>query len=152
VKKQRATGKTKMGNTFPLSVLVQPLEKSGVAPTVDRLSSQAAKKSFSRVEDASIAATAGTPNREANFSLMTNGEKLRMKFLKHNAFICSPMLFFAASEKDLFRGVVWVFANISGLITVLPDGTIHSINDNFALLLFGYRKEELLGCVSDCIS
>ncbi|XP_023422760.1 PAS domain-containing serine/threonine-protein kinase isoform X2 [Cavia porcellus] len=40
---------------------------------------------------------------------------------------------------------VWVFCTISGLITLLPDGTIYGINHNFALMLFGYGKTELLG-------
>ncbi|XP_035162218.3 PAS domain-containing serine/threonine-protein kinase isoform X3 [Callithrix jacchus] len=40
---------------------------------------------------------------------------------------------------------VWVFCTISGLITLLPDGTIHGINHSFALMLFGYGKSELLG-------
>nr|XP_035162218.2 PAS domain-containing serine/threonine-protein kinase isoform X3 [Callithrix jacchus] len=40
---------------------------------------------------------------------------------------------------------VWVFCTISGLITLLPDGTIHGINHSFALTLFGYGKSELLG-------
>ncbi|KAK2108073.1 hypothetical protein P7K49_013238 [Saguinus oedipus] len=42
---------------------------------------------------------------------------------------------------------VWVFCTISGLITLLPDGTIHGINHSFALTLFGYGKSELLGKV-----
>ncbi|XP_013363515.1 PREDICTED: PAS domain-containing serine/threonine-protein kinase isoform X2 [Chinchilla lanigera] len=40
---------------------------------------------------------------------------------------------------------VWVFCTISGLITLLPDGTIYGINHSFALMLFGYGKTELLG-------
>ncbi|XP_014640969.1 PREDICTED: PAS domain-containing serine/threonine-protein kinase [Ceratotherium simum simum] len=40
---------------------------------------------------------------------------------------------------------VWVFSTISGLITLLPDGTIYGINHSFALMLFGYGKTELLG-------
>lgn len=49
-------------------------------------------------------------------------------------------------------GVVWVFANIQGMITFLPDGTIHSINENFALMLFGYTQQELIGKVSDALT
>ena len=54
-----------------------------------------------------------------------------------------------SEEEDVFvyTGVVWVFANISGLISFLPDGTIHSINHNFALMLFGYSQSELIGKV-----
>ncbi|XP_048398701.2 PAS domain-containing serine/threonine-protein kinase [Stegostoma tigrinum] len=49
------------------------------------------------------------------------------------------------NQKVAFSGVVWVFTTISGLITLLPDGTIHSLNNNFALMLFGYESRELLG-------
>jgi hypothetical protein len=46
-----------------------------------------------------------------------------------------------------YQASVWVFCTISGLITILPDGTIYGINHSFALMLFGYRKTELLGKV-----
>ncbi|KAG8508292.1 PAS domain-containing serine/threonine-protein kinase [Galemys pyrenaicus] len=46
---------------------------------------------------------------------------------------------------DGFSASVWVFSTISGLITLLPDGTIYGINHSFALMLFGYGKTELLG-------
>lgn len=44
-------------------------------------------------------------------------------------------------------GILWVFSNISGLVTMLPDGTINSINENFALMLFGYSRADLIGKV-----
>ncbi|XP_048362138.1 PAS domain-containing serine/threonine-protein kinase isoform X2 [Sphaerodactylus townsendi] len=44
-----------------------------------------------------------------------------------------------------FSATVWVFTNISGLITVQADGTINAINNAFSLMLFGYEKRELLG-------
>ncbi|XP_037380198.1 PAS domain-containing serine/threonine-protein kinase [Talpa occidentalis] len=44
-----------------------------------------------------------------------------------------------------YSASVWVFSTISGLITLLPDGTIYGINHSFALMLFGYGKAELLG-------
>ncbi|XP_069752512.1 PAS domain-containing serine/threonine-protein kinase isoform X2 [Narcine bancroftii] len=47
--------------------------------------------------------------------------------------------------KMVFSGVLWVFTTISGLITLLPNGAIHSLNNNFALMLFGYEKTQLLG-------
>lgn len=49
-------------------------------------------------------------------------------------------------ERGLMASV-WVFCTISGLITLLPDGTIYGINHNFALMLFGYGKSDLLGKV-----
>ncbi|EGV95324.1 PAS domain-containing serine/threonine-protein kinase [Cricetulus griseus] len=44
-----------------------------------------------------------------------------------------------------YQASVWVFCTISGLITLLPDGTIYGVNHSFALMLFGYGKTELLG-------
>ena len=88
VKKQRATGRTKDGATFPLSISVNVAQK---------------------------------PERT---SIMDDGR--------------------------VYTGVVWVFSNISGMITFLPDGTIQSINRNFSLMLFGYTQEELVGKVRRC--
>ncbi|XP_045415850.1 PAS domain-containing serine/threonine-protein kinase [Lemur catta] len=50
----------------------------------------------------------------------------------------------AVSEQG-YSASVWVFCTISGLITLLPDGTIYGINHSFALMLFGYGQTELLG-------
>ncbi|XP_060049590.1 PAS domain-containing serine/threonine-protein kinase isoform X2 [Erinaceus europaeus] len=44
-----------------------------------------------------------------------------------------------------FSASIWVFSTISGLLTLLPDGTIYGINHSFALTLFGYGGSELLG-------
>ncbi|XP_053775303.1 PAS domain-containing serine/threonine-protein kinase isoform X2 [Desmodus rotundus] len=44
-----------------------------------------------------------------------------------------------------YSASIWVFFTISGLITLLPDGTIYGINHSFALMLFGYGRTELLG-------
>lgn len=46
-----------------------------------------------------------------------------------------------------YTASVWAFSTISGLITLLPDGTIYGINHSFALTLSGYGKSELLGKV-----
>lgn len=52
-----------------------------------------------------------------------------------------------ATSEPGYQASVWVFCTISGLITLLPDGTIYGVNHSFALMLFGYRKTELLGKV-----
>ncbi|KAM9084941.1 PAS domain-containing serine/threonine-protein kinase isoform 2-T3 [Megaptera novaeangliae] len=44
-----------------------------------------------------------------------------------------------------YSASIWVFSTASGLITLLPDGTIYGISPSFALMLFGYGKDELLG-------
>ncbi|XP_052493488.1 PAS domain-containing serine/threonine-protein kinase [Budorcas taxicolor] len=50
-----------------------------------------------------------------------------------------------AAPSGGYSASVWVFSTISGLITLLPDGTIYGINHSFALMLFGYGRAELLG-------
>lgn len=58
----------------------------------------------------------------------------------------------AASEQG-YSASIWVFSTISGLITLLSDGTIYGINHSFALMLFGYGRTELLGKVgSPCMA
>lgn len=51
------------------------------------------------------------------------------------------------SRENIYVGILWVFSNISGLLTLMPDGTINSINENFALMLFGYSRADLIGKV-----
>ncbi|XP_076325891.1 PAS domain-containing serine/threonine-protein kinase-like isoform X2 [Tachypleus tridentatus] len=48
------------------------------------------------------------------------------------------------SMKCLYEGSIWVFANISGMVVLLPNGTILSCNTNFSQMLFGYSEEELV--------
>jgi len=38
---------------------------------------------------------------------------------------------------------VVVYAALSGMVSFFSDGTIHSCNQHFALMLFGYSQEEL---------
>ncbi|XP_057713700.1 PAS domain-containing serine/threonine-protein kinase isoform X2 [Corythoichthys intestinalis] len=48
-----------------------------------------------------------------------------------------------------YNGTVWAFAPLSGLLLLRADGSICSINNQQALSLFGYSKNELLGkCVT----
>ena len=91
MKKQRATGRTQDGATFPLSISLKP--KYG--------------KDLKKLD------------RDKSFG-----------------------------DNELFyKGMVWVFANISGLVTFTPEGVIHSCNHNFSLMLFGYPEKELVGKV-----
>ncbi len=43
---------------------------------------------------------------------------------------------------------VVVYAALSGMISFLPDGSIHGCNNQFSTMLFGYSQEELLKKVS----
>ncbi|XP_067219777.1 PAS domain-containing serine/threonine-protein kinase [Chanodichthys erythropterus] len=45
----------------------------------------------------------------------------------------------------LYSGSVCVFAPSSCLLTLLPNGTIHSLNNPFSSLLLGYNSSQLLG-------
>ncbi|XP_048861051.1 PAS domain-containing serine/threonine-protein kinase isoform X2 [Brienomyrus brachyistius] len=45
--------------------------------------------------------------------------------------------------RPLYVCTVHVFCALSGLLTLWPDGSIRSVNDNFALMLFGYSSAEL---------
>ncbi|XP_077471609.1 PAS domain-containing serine/threonine-protein kinase [Stigmatopora argus] len=48
-----------------------------------------------------------------------------------------------------YKGTVWAFAPLSGLLLLRADGSICSIHNQQALRLFGYSKNELLGkCVT----
>lgn len=49
-----------------------------------------------------------------------------------------------------YSGTVWAFAPLSGLVLLHPDGSIGSIHDHFALMMFGYNQDELLQKVSQC--
>ncbi|KAH7967933.1 hypothetical protein HPB52_004172 [Rhipicephalus sanguineus] len=100
VRKQQATGRTRDGSTFPLSILLEPVSSDDQG-------------------DSSVC------NSQAATTTADS----------------SPV----APVASVYRGVVWVFANISGMITVLPDGSIHSCNTNFSLMLFGYTQNQLQG-------
>ncbi|KAK7502922.1 hypothetical protein BaRGS_00005871 [Batillaria attramentaria] len=90
VKKQRATGRTRDGVSFPLSVIVKP----------------------------------GDSQEDRDKMTASEEEK---------------------ENQAAYTATVWVFANISGMIALRLDGTIHSVNDNFSRLLFGYTRTELVG-------
>lgn len=45
----------------------------------------------------------------------------------------------------LYSGSVCVFAPSSCLLTLLPNGTIHSLNNPFSSLMLGYNSSQLLG-------
>ncbi|XP_077990691.1 PAS domain-containing serine/threonine-protein kinase-like [Glandiceps talaboti] len=145
VKKQRATGRTKDGGTFPLSVVIKtPTEiltqknlkthgnergRGTPLTTVKEHPSTEAE-----VDNLSIIAQGRTPDPDlgsTGSSTKTSG---------------SDDIHVHKQPGDVtYTGVVWVFANISGMITFLPDGTMHSINHNFALMLFGYAQQDLIG-------
>ena len=50
----------------------------------------------------------------------------------------------AFSPPVFIEGKVIVYAALSGLVSFLPDGSVHGCNHHFALMLFGYSQQELL--------
>ncbi|XP_018423400.1 PREDICTED: PAS domain-containing serine/threonine-protein kinase [Nanorana parkeri] len=49
------------------------------------------------------------------------------------------------SSVEEYYGSITVLSSISGLITLLPDGSIKGLNGNFSHFLFGYDRSQLLG-------
>ncbi|KAG7272268.1 hypothetical protein CRUP_008518 [Coryphaenoides rupestris] len=45
----------------------------------------------------------------------------------------------------VYSGAVWALAPLSGLLLLLPDGSISAVHGHLALSLFGYTEDELLG-------
>ena len=48
-------------------------------------------------------------------------------------------------DTGVYKGHIWVFSCISGLISFQADGTIYSCNNNFSLMLLGFSEKELVG-------
>ncbi|CAI9603651.1 unnamed protein product, partial [Staurois parvus] len=49
------------------------------------------------------------------------------------------------SSVEEYYGSITVLSSISGLITLLPDGSIKGLNGTFSHFLFGYDRTQLLG-------
>ncbi len=48
-----------------------------------------------------------------------------------------------SSDQFVINAKVVVYAALSGMISFLPDGSIHGCNNQFTSMLFGYSQEEL---------
>ncbi|XP_069682889.1 PAS domain-containing serine/threonine-protein kinase isoform X2 [Periplaneta americana] len=49
------------------------------------------------------------------------------------------------ANTNLYSVIIWVFANMSGLVVITEDGSIESCNHHFTHMMFGYPQSELLG-------
>ncbi|CAH1774481.1 unnamed protein product [Owenia fusiformis] len=132
VQKQRATGRTKDGNSFPLSVLVKATEKTHRLPP-----QPPPLKNIPPVQTQSVDNDHLSPHQGKNPGSLLNPGGSKSVDMQD----AGPM----ESTGDVYSAVLWVFANISGMITVLGDGSIHSINNNFSLMLLGRPKEDVIG-------
>ncbi|XP_070533468.1 PAS domain-containing serine/threonine-protein kinase-like isoform X2 [Ptychodera flava] len=148
VKKQRATGRTKDGGTFPVSVILKSqndglkekdlkmhgMEKGRGTPLTTVKEHPTAE---TELDNLSTVGHGRTPDPDVN-SVGSGSYSSREDA---NSATHDP----PKKTDVIYTAVVWVFTNISGMISFLPDGTIHSINHNFALMLFGYSQDELVG-------
>lgn len=50
-------------------------------------------------------------------------------------------------SKFAYKAFMWVFANVSGLLSISSNGTIMSCNSNFMRIFLGYMEEDLKGKV-----
>ncbi|XP_038051994.1 uncharacterized protein LOC119724824 isoform X2 [Patiria miniata] len=99
VKKQRITGRTKDGISFPMSLLI----KSQTPASIPEEGENGTEEKLLEGED---------QYKAVGMTYQTS---------------------------------VWVFTNISGMISFHQDGSIHSVNNNFSLMLTGYSQQELVG-------
>ncbi|XP_014680785.1 PREDICTED: PAS domain-containing serine/threonine-protein kinase-like isoform X2 [Priapulus caudatus] len=124
IRKQRATGRTKHSTTFPLSIALwtdEDLKNPKFASYIKEGSVDSANSRCDR------------QNSTTSTTSISEKDGANEEFNKEEG------------KVEVYHATVWVFTNISGMLTFMPDGTIHSINDNFSLMLFGYTQQELVG-------
>ncbi|KAM9719277.1 PAS domain-containing serine/threonine-protein kinase [Menidia menidia] len=133
---QRVSGKSRRGACVPLCVKLQGAALCGKAlhqngkcgsPTEEelKLSNGEQKKPVGKTQTSQKECCPQPEEQSSDVEV--------------DSFILSPK---AALE---YSGTVWVFAPMSGLLMLHPDGSIFSIHDHLALSLFGYSKDELRG-------
>ncbi|XP_052234562.1 uncharacterized protein LOC127847053 isoform X3 [Dreissena polymorpha] len=179
VRKQRATGRTKDGSSFPLSIAIdiakdnddideslEPAENFSKLQHESPDSCEASSMVFTRArvnESPAVDRRSGGGTESQVVDRKSGGGDYGSPVVDRHSWGVAygssvvdrrsvggtnevPAVGMQGKGKAIvYRGVVWVFANISGLVTFLPDGTVHNINDNLSLLLFGYRSGEVIG-------
>ncbi|XP_069053682.1 PAS domain-containing serine/threonine-protein kinase isoform X1 [Lepisosteus oculatus] len=154
---QRLTGMSRDGTTFPLSLKLQSVPDCGEPIEVTEQSSNAyscGSPEFKSVPSETEAQILQCTNSWSSPEAEDPKDCVAFsKVLKKHSF---PLLKVqCCANKDsgqtlpgsgpVYTANVWVFPAVSGLLILHSDGSIHSVNDNFALVLFGYRKTELVG-------
>ena len=118
MRKQSATGRTRDGASFPLCIALEIDDNFELTEDDD-------DRDMSKLEDTEDNRSAKIVNKGIKWWELS-----------------------ADKSTKVYKGVIWVFSNISGLVTFLPDGTVHNINDNFSLMLFGYKSTDVIDKVS----
>ncbi|XP_066565930.1 PAS domain-containing serine/threonine-protein kinase [Amia ocellicauda] len=150
---QRLTGRSRDGTTFPLSIKLQDVVDCGKTDHLTEQSSSADSRGagkgqymtkgtgWSRTPDAEMSKD-GVEHRTPNEAPQQHSLPPRNAQVSAQEENCGQP---SAGLGLAFSANLWVFTAMSGLVTLLPDGSIHSVNNNFALMLFGYKKTELQG-------
>ncbi|XP_041659732.1 PAS domain-containing serine/threonine-protein kinase [Cheilinus undulatus] len=140
---QRVCGKSRGGTSVPLCIKLQGAVVCGkpqhqdnrtcfTCPTESPEKSDAAKKQ--PCSPLNLSKTGGTKPEHCE----KTHEREPSFGVKVDSLVLSP------GPSLEYSGTVWVFAPLSGLLLLHPDGLICSIPDHLALSLFGYSKDELL--------
>lgn len=153
LRKQRCTGHTKDGAIFPLSIYLEPevesyshlsiSDCSNVTET--NLAQSIVETEKSPCQREGVSFVDEEVDSRADDLCCSNDAKKRSNEIGGKGDVISHLEDANACKDSVYTGVIWVFANISGMITLRPDGTIHSCNHYFGLMLFGYPQNQLIG-------
>ncbi|KAE8290978.1 PAS domain-containing serine/threonine-protein kinase [Larimichthys crocea] len=142
---QRVCGKSRSGASVPLCIKLQGAVVCGrpqhqnngtgcTCPTESLERSEAQDKQPCSPPTFSVCKSVGSNSKHCE---QPHGKKPSSE-VKVDSIVLSP------TPELEYSGTVWVFAPLSGLLLLHPDGSIYSIHNHLALSLFGYNKDELL--------
>ncbi|MGH0152353.1 UNVERIFIED_CONTAM: hypothetical protein FKN15_022282 [Acipenser sinensis] len=136
---QRATGSSRDGTTFPLNIKLDSILDFG-RPTEPK-----GHCSLLESESKFLFCFPGSERPQEQSKLSSSLEAVvptdSMEHLKSEGHL-EPKEQSSILESRKYNAQ---YTAISGLLTLRSDGTIHSVNNNFPLMLFGYEKAELQG-------
>ncbi|KAF7667530.1 hypothetical protein LDENG_00058400 [Lucifuga dentata] len=139
---QRLCGKGKGGALVPLCIKLQGAVVCGKQQNSGTECSHAAESlEKSDAQDKQLCSHLLFPVCTAAASQPEHQQQPHVKELSSEVDNTIP----SPSSSLVYSGTVWVFAPLSSLLLLRPDGSIYSIHNHLALSLFGYSKDELLG-------
>ncbi|XP_041849004.1 PAS domain-containing serine/threonine-protein kinase [Melanotaenia boesemani] len=138
---QSVCGKSKGGATVPLCVKLQGAALCGKPQHHHNNYGDTTGDSLelSNKEHEQPKPSVMLPFSKTEVSRPDHSEQPQLSEIKLDSIIVSP------SPSLEYFGTVWVFAPMSSLLLLHPDGSIFSIHNHLTLSLFGYTKDELLG-------
>lgn len=132
---QQVTGRGRTGSLFPVCAKLQVVLDHG-----DVVEPREGSQDGLRVRHTDAS------NRDGE----RFAKSLRKKYRQYISFSLSVLPFSPEGRwlppphpRPMYVCTVHVFCALSGLLTLWPDGSIRSINENFSLMLFGYASAEL---------